>query len=75
MTIEQEAEPKDGGVPPAYWPSSGKLEVERLTARYSLVGASSLIADACLTIISPLRMGLKCYRTSASASREESALV
>ncbi|KAI0775462.1 ABC transporter type 1, transmembrane domain-containing protein [Irpex lacteus] len=28
VTIEQEPEPKDGGVPPAYWPSSGKLEVE-----------------------------------------------
>lgn len=37
VTIEQEPEPKDGGVPPAYWPSSGELRVEKLSARYSLV--------------------------------------
>ncbi len=37
IDIEQEPEPKDGGNPPAYWPASGKLEVEKLTARYSPV--------------------------------------
>ena len=37
MEIEQEQEPKDGGLPPAYWPSSGVLEVEKLSASYSPV--------------------------------------
>ncbi len=27
------------GVPPAYWPASGDLRVEKLTARYSAVGS------------------------------------
>ena len=42
-TIEQEPEPRDDGVPPAYWPSSGRLEVEKLTAKYSPV------SDLCIT--------------------------
>ncbi|KAF8956143.1 P-loop containing nucleoside triphosphate hydrolase protein [Flammula alnicola] len=35
MVIEQEPKPHAGGVPPAHWPSSGTLRVEKLTARYS----------------------------------------
>jgi ABC-type multidrug transport system fused ATPase/permease subunit len=35
IDIEHEAEAKDGGVPPAYWPASGDIRVENLTARYS----------------------------------------
>ena len=42
-TIEQEPEPRDDSVPPAYWPSSGRLEVEKLTAKYSPV------SDLCIT--------------------------
>ena len=37
MEIDQEPEPKQGGTPPAYWPSSGELSVENLSARYSQV--------------------------------------
>lgn len=37
LTIEQEAKPTDRGVPPAYWPASGSLTVEKLSARYSVV--------------------------------------
>ncbi|KAI0941922.1 hypothetical protein AcV7_002478 [Taiwanofungus camphoratus] len=33
--IEQEPKPTEGGVPPAYWPASGDLRVEKLSARYS----------------------------------------
>ncbi|KAI0918361.1 hypothetical protein AcV5_002367 [Taiwanofungus camphoratus] len=33
--IEQEPKPTEAGVPPAYWPASGDLRVERLSARYS----------------------------------------
>ena len=37
VEIEQEPQPKDTGNPPAYWPASGDLRVEKLTARYSPV--------------------------------------
>jgi ABC-type multidrug transport system fused ATPase/permease subunit len=33
--IEQEPKATEGGVPPAYWPASGDLRVEGLSARYS----------------------------------------
>ncbi|KAI0801943.1 hypothetical protein BC629DRAFT_1591605 [Irpex lacteus] len=42
VVIEQEPEPKQGRNPPAYWPSSGKLVVEKLTARYSHDGPKVL---------------------------------
>lgn len=35
MTIEQEPKPSTDGNPPAYWPASGTLRVEKLSARYS----------------------------------------
>ena len=37
VDIEQEQKPTKRGIPPAYWPASGDLRVERLSARYSLV--------------------------------------
>ncbi|EIW86373.1 hypothetical protein CONPUDRAFT_78742 [Coniophora puteana RWD-64-598 SS2] len=42
ITIEQEPKPTEGGQPPAYWPSSGDLRVEGLTARYSSDGPKVL---------------------------------
>ncbi|RPD53734.1 P-loop containing nucleoside triphosphate hydrolase protein [Lentinus tigrinus ALCF2SS1-7] len=42
MTIEQEPKPTKEGVPPAYWPASGDLRVEKLTARYSSDGPAVL---------------------------------
>ncbi|KAJ7134523.1 hypothetical protein C8R44DRAFT_729940 [Mycena epipterygia] len=33
--IEQEPRPTQGGAPPAYWPSSGELRAENLSAKYS----------------------------------------
>ncbi|KAL0068688.1 hypothetical protein AAF712_004404 [Marasmius tenuissimus] len=33
--IEQELKPTSEGKPPAYWPASGTLKVEKLSARYS----------------------------------------
>ncbi|KAI0711030.1 hypothetical protein C8T65DRAFT_739602 [Cerioporus squamosus] len=36
--IEQEVKPTPDGVPPAYWPASGDLRVEKLSARYSADG-------------------------------------
>ena len=37
LGIEQEPKATMDGVPPAYWPASGALRVENLSARYSLV--------------------------------------
>ena len=44
LVIEQEPKPTPDGVPPAYWPASGKLEVDGLSARYSAV--STLLTGA-----------------------------
>ncbi|KAF9469423.1 P-loop containing nucleoside triphosphate hydrolase protein [Collybia nuda] len=38
MEIEQEPKPSEHGLPPAHWPSSGDLRVEKLSAKYSLDG-------------------------------------
>jgi ABC-type multidrug transport system fused ATPase/permease subunit len=40
--IEQEPKPTTDGVPPAYWPASGNLTVDRLSARYSETGPKVL---------------------------------
>jgi hypothetical protein len=42
LTIEQEPAPTAAGEPPAYWPASGALRVENLTARYSADGPAVL---------------------------------
>ncbi|RDX55374.1 P-loop containing nucleoside triphosphate hydrolase protein [Lentinus brumalis] len=38
LHIEHEASPTPAGTPPAYWPASGNLRVENLSARYSADG-------------------------------------
>ncbi|KAJ7187905.1 P-loop containing nucleoside triphosphate hydrolase protein, partial [Mycena filopes] len=42
LTIEQEPKPTASGVPPAYWPASGSLSVDKLSARYSPDGPEVL---------------------------------
>ncbi|KAF7968576.1 hypothetical protein HWV62_30061, partial [Athelia sp. TMB] len=42
IKIEQEPKPTVGGIPPAYWPASGGLRVENLSARYSPDGPKVL---------------------------------
>ncbi|KAJ6466832.1 multidrug resistance-associated ABC transporter [Mycena sanguinolenta] len=42
LTIEQEPAPTKEGTPPAYWPSSGALRVENLSAQYSSDGPQVL---------------------------------
>ena len=37
LLIEHEPESTPEGVPPAYWPASGTLEVKNLSAKYSAV--------------------------------------
>lgn len=46
MEIEQEAEPISKARPPAYWPASGDLRVENLSARYSMV-CQQLVSFSC----------------------------
>jgi len=42
LNIEQEAKPSSSGEPPAYWPASGDLRVEGLSAKYSSDGPEVL---------------------------------
>lgn len=42
MEIEHEPQATPDGVPPAYWPASGDLKVEKLSARYSPVSRLDL---------------------------------
>ncbi|KIK53737.1 hypothetical protein GYMLUDRAFT_250067 [Collybiopsis luxurians FD-317 M1] len=42
VQIEQEAKPTEQGKPPAYWPASGELRVENLSAMYSPDGPEVL---------------------------------
>ncbi|KAH9166801.1 hypothetical protein EDB89DRAFT_2245991 [Lactarius sanguifluus] len=42
INAEQEPKPTEQGIPPAYWPASGDLRVEKLSARYSLDGPKVL---------------------------------
>jgi hypothetical protein len=43
MNVEQEPKSIEGGVPPAYWPSSGEIRAENLSARYSPVRLLNLV--------------------------------
>ncbi|KAH9041238.1 P-loop containing nucleoside triphosphate hydrolase protein [Lactarius pseudohatsudake] len=42
INAEQEPKPTEQGIPPAYWPASGDLRVEKLSARYSHDGPKVL---------------------------------
>lgn len=57
LTIEHEPEATPSGVPPAYWPSSGKLSVEALSARYSVDGPK-VLHDLDFTINAGERVGI-----------------
>ncbi|TFY83125.1 hypothetical protein EWM64_g881 [Hericium alpestre] len=57
VTIEQEAKPTKEGVPPAYWPASGDLKVENLSARYSATGPK-VLHDISFQINSGERVGI-----------------
>jgi hypothetical protein len=47
LDIEHEPKNTEGGAPPAYWPASGEIRVEKLSARYSLV---SLYVSTCISL-------------------------
>lgn len=40
LSIEQEPKATSEGIPPAYWPSSGDLVVDSLSAKYSSVSGN-----------------------------------
>ncbi|KAI9434157.1 hypothetical protein H4582DRAFT_2081171 [Lactarius indigo] len=57
INVEQEPKPTKQGIPPAYWPASGDLRVENLSARYSLDGPK-VLHDICFHIKSGERVGV-----------------
>ncbi|KAI0045217.1 P-loop containing nucleoside triphosphate hydrolase protein [Auriscalpium vulgare] len=57
MKIEQEPKSTKDGVPPAYWPASGDLRVEKLSARYSEDGPK-VLHDVSFHIQSGERVGV-----------------
>ncbi|KZV93631.1 hypothetical protein EXIGLDRAFT_835559 [Exidia glandulosa HHB12029] len=57
ITIEQEPNPTESGIPPAYWPASGRLRVENLGARYSLDGPP-VLRDINFDVLSGQRIGV-----------------
>lgn len=57
LTIDHEAEPTEAGKPPAYWPSSGSIRVEKLGARYSADGPE-VLQDISFEIKSGERIGV-----------------
>ena len=57
IEIEQEPKPTSAGVPPAYWPSSGALDVKALSARYSPTGPK-VLEDITFSIKAGERVGV-----------------
>ncbi|KAH9984900.1 hypothetical protein BJV77DRAFT_1035217 [Russula vinacea] len=57
INIEQELKPTKEGIPPAYWPASGDLRVEKLSSRYSLDGPT-VLHDISFHIKSGERVGV-----------------
>ena len=55
--IEQEPKSTEGGTPPAYWPASGDIRVENLSARYSQEGPK-VLHDISFNIKSGERVGV-----------------
>ncbi|KAJ7455115.1 hypothetical protein FB451DRAFT_1516746 [Mycena latifolia] len=57
IEIEQEKKPTEAGKPPAHWPSSGELIVEKLSARYSQDGPQ-VLRDISFRVHSGERVGI-----------------
>ncbi|PIL29209.1 ATP-binding cassette transporter [Ganoderma sinense ZZ0214-1] len=58
MVIEQEVKSTKTGIPPAYWPASGDLRVEKLSARYSSDGPR-VLRDISFEVKSGERIGIE----------------
>ncbi|KAI0711040.1 P-loop containing nucleoside triphosphate hydrolase protein [Cerioporus squamosus] len=57
LHIEHEPAPTPAGIPPAYWPASGSLRVENLSARYSADGPR-VLHDVSFEVKSGQRVGI-----------------
>lgn len=57
MVIEQEPKPTPEGIPPAYWPASGELVVNNLSAKYSVDGPK-VLKDISFHVKSGERVGI-----------------
>ena len=57
LDIEHEPKPTPQGVPPAYWPASGSLHVQNLSARYSETGPK-VLHDVSFEVKSGERIGI-----------------
>ncbi|RPD67396.1 P-loop containing nucleoside triphosphate hydrolase protein [Lentinus tigrinus ALCF2SS1-6] len=57
LHIEHEPAPTPAGTPPAYWPASGSLQVEKLSARYSADGPR-VLHDISFEVKSGERVGI-----------------
>jgi len=57
LHIEQEKKSTNDGIPPAYWPASGDIKVEKLAARYSLDGPR-VLEDVSFHVKSGERIGV-----------------
>ncbi|KAI5122631.1 hypothetical protein M0805_008718 [Coniferiporia weirii] len=71
--IEHEPVPEESGNPPAYWPSSGELRVENLSARYS-DDSPEVLRDISFEVRSGERVGVV-GRTGAGKSTIALALL
>ncbi|KAJ7578270.1 P-loop containing nucleoside triphosphate hydrolase protein [Mycena floridula] len=57
VEADQEPKPLEAGKPPAYWPASGELRVEKLSARYSSDGPK-VLEDISFEVKSGQRVGV-----------------
>ncbi|EKM60769.1 uncharacterized protein PHACADRAFT_246884 [Phanerochaete carnosa HHB-10118-sp] len=57
MVIEQEPKATPEGIPPAYWPASGELVVNKLSAKYSVDGPT-VLKDIAFHVKSGERVGI-----------------
>ncbi|KAJ6512183.1 multidrug resistance-associated ABC transporter [Mycena vitilis] len=57
IDIEQEPKPTEAGAPPAYWPASGELRADHLSAKYSEDGPE-ILHDLSFRIKSGERVGI-----------------
>ncbi|KAM5539771.1 hypothetical protein V8D89_006584 [Ganoderma adspersum] len=57
ILVEHEPESTPAGIPPAYWPASGNLEVKNLSARYSPEGPK-VLHDISFKVSSGERVGI-----------------
>lgn len=60
LVIEQEPRPITNKEPPAYWPASGALSVDGLSARYSVDGPD-VLRDLSFEVKSGERIGIGRY--------------